>query len=299
MGYSVTTVLKILKISRSSYYYAISHKETEKKENGGRPVPGYSIGENGKKICDEQIKEWISELIDGDGFAYGYYKLTIMLRRQYKLCINKKKVYRLCKEMGILKSQRKIKPKHPKKLARNREITKPNQLWEVDVKYGYIAGEDRFFYILSYIDVLDRSIVDYYIGLRCEAKDAIQTLQRALLKRNLYMADNKPIIRSDNGPQFTSNLFEERCIKLGVEHERIPSRTPNKNAHIEAFHKILEEECLGIDEFETYGQAYGAVVDFMERYNKRRIHSSIGYLTPEEYYKAAQAGTGKKLVVKL
>lgn len=80
------------------------------------------------------------ELIEGDCFAYGYYKLTIALRKEYKLIINKKKVYRLCKELGILKHQREIKPKHPRRLARNRIVTAPNQLWEADIKYGYIAG---------------------------------------------------------------------------------------------------------------------------------------------------------------
>lgn len=71
-------------------------------------------------------------------------------------------------EMGVLRPQRKIKTKHPQRLSRNREIVKPNQLWEVDLKYGYVYGQDRFFYILSYIDVYDRGFVDYYIGLHCE-----------------------------------------------------------------------------------------------------------------------------------
>jgi len=81
------------------------------------------------------------------------------------LLINKKKVYRLCKELKILRPQRKVKRKHPKKLARNRIVTASNQLWEVDVKYGYIASENRFFFIMPIIDVFDRCIIDYYIGL--------------------------------------------------------------------------------------------------------------------------------------
>ncbi|WP_373844969.1 transposase [Clostridium sp.] len=63
-----------------------------------------------------QIKEWILALIQGDCFAYGYYKLTIELRRTYWVIINKKKIYRLCKEMGILRPQRKIKAKYPKNI---------------------------------------------------------------------------------------------------------------------------------------------------------------------------------------
>ena len=63
----------------------------------------------------------------------------------YHLVINKKKVYRLCKQEGLLKPQRKLKNKHPRKVARNRIVTGSNQLWETDIKYGYIHGENRFF----------------------------------------------------------------------------------------------------------------------------------------------------------
>lgn len=149
-----------------------------------------------------------------------------------------------------------MKRKHPKKLARIRIVTASNQLWEVDVKYGYIAGENRFFFIMPIIDVFDRCIVDYHIGLSCEARDAAITMKRALLKRQLFTAKQKPVIRSDNGPQFISNLFEGTCLELNMEHERIPFKTPNLNAHIEAFHAILEEECLSRYEFSSYAEAY-------------------------------------------
>ena len=58
-----------MKLNRSTFYYQIAHRDTVKVENGGRPVPGYSIDKKGRKICDDQIKEWISEIIAGDGFA--------------------------------------------------------------------------------------------------------------------------------------------------------------------------------------------------------------------------------------
>ncbi len=155
---------------------------------------------NHSKISDEQIKEFICEVIARDGKYYGYRKITIVLNREYNLVINKKKVYRLCKEMGMLRPQQRLKPKHPRRLSRNREIMKSNQLWEADLKYGYIVGEDKFFYIMSIIDVYDRNIVDYYIGLQCEGKDAATTLQRALLRRELFKETERPVIRTDNGP---------------------------------------------------------------------------------------------------
>ncbi|MFS0646623.1 transposase [Siminovitchia sp. 179-K 8D1 HS] len=117
-------------------------------------------------------------------------------------------------------------------------------MWEADIKYGYIEGEDRFLFIFSIIDVYDRSIIDYHIGLRCSANDAIQTLSRSLLKRQQYEQTEKPVMRTDNGPQFISHTFGQFCEKTGMEHERIPPKTPNMNAHIESFHRILEDDCL-------------------------------------------------------
>lgn len=84
-------------------------------------------------MSDEQIQEWIMELIEGDGFPYGYRKLTVCLRREYQLQINKKKVYRLCKELAILRPQRQKRVVYPRELARNRTITDSNQLFEADI----------------------------------------------------------------------------------------------------------------------------------------------------------------------
>lgn len=261
----------------------------EKKGSEGRPAPGYSIQEDGKKVSDEQIKEFLMEEIEGDGFNYGYRKLTKVLRRKYKLIINKKKVYRLCKELGILRPQRQKKFSHPRKLARNRMITGSNQLWEMDIKYGYIEGEDRFFFVLSIIDVYDRNIVGYHIGLSCTGTNAVQAVKQALLKRQQFNGMEKPVIRTDNGPQFISHTFQEFCENSKLEHERIPPKMPNMNAHIESFHRIFEDDCLSRMPFGTYAEAYQAVVEFMVYYNERRIHSSILDLSPQEFYKRQQS----------
>lgn len=284
LGYKVSLVLRIIGISRSTYYANLKHQPKPRIFAGGRPKSHYTFTSDNKVVSNEQVKEWLCELITGEGFVYGYLKLTHCLRRKFHLIINKKKVYRLCKELDILRPQRKIKRKHPRRLARNRVITASNQLWEADLKYGYIAGEDRFFFIMPIIDVFDRCIVAYHIGLSCETKDAVITFKNALFKRQLYTAEQKPIFRSDNGPQFISNLFEETCLELGIEHERIPFKTPNLNAHIESFNAILEEECLSRHEFASYAEAYATVVDFIRFYNETRIHSATKYLPPLECY---------------
>ncbi|QCT03679.1 integrase catalytic subunit [Paenibacillus algicola] len=266
----------------------------------GRPAPGYSYTQDGKHVSDEQISEWITEFLAGEGAAYGYRKLTVLLRRRYKLRINKKKVYRLCKLMDVLRPQRKIILKYPKRLANNRVITASNQLWEVDIKYGWIHGEQRFFFLLmSIIDVFDRAIVTYHIGLTCEAKHLVQITQEALMKRQLFDQADKPVIRSDKGPQFISNRFAEVCTEFGMVHERIPPKTPNKNAHIESYHAIIELECYRRNEFDTYPQAYEMVIQFIQDYNQIRLHGSIYDFSPYEYMKAVKDGTVKPKQVKV
>ena len=153
------------------------------------------------------IEKWLITLIKNEGVCYGYLKLTHALRRNYGLIINKKKVYRLCKTLKILRPQRKIKIKHPRKIAKNRSISESNQLWETDIKYGWIEGEQRFFYILSYIDVFDRCIKGYHIGLSCTALEAAITLKRAMQTEDLTVRKKTPLIRSDNGPQFIAKDF--------------------------------------------------------------------------------------------
>jgi len=227
-------------------------------------------------------------LVDGDGYPYGYRKLTECLKDDYSLKINKKKVYRLCKELDILKPQRKIKKHRPRRLAKRKEIDGPNQLWEMDLKYGYIAGKDKFFFQLSLIDVYDKNIISYHLGLSCKAKDACRVLKRALAKRKLAKGMKLPIIRTDNGPQFIAKKFQKTCKKLGIKHQRIPVKTPNMNAHIESFHAILEKDCYQRYEFHSYPEVYREVSEYVNYYNNRYRHGSIGDIPPAKYLKKLQ-----------
>ncbi len=92
---------------------------------------------------DEIVKEHLLELVCGDGFPYGYGKLTNCLQESYGLMINHKKIYRLCKELDILRPHRKICYEQPRKLAEITEVTGPNQHWKIDLKYCYITGHER------------------------------------------------------------------------------------------------------------------------------------------------------------
>jgi putative transposase len=280
--------LRIIGLAESTYYDRKKRitSDTQPSSLGekGRPYPGYSLTTDGQKVSDEQINEWLLELVEGEEHVYGYKLLAQCLRNERALKLGKNKSYRLCKELGILQKQRKSKSKHPRRLPKNRLVTGPNQLWQTDIKYGYVAGRDRFFFVLSIIDVFDRVIVDYYKGPVCSAKHACQTLGRALEKR-IELGELLPVIRSDNGPQFVSTLFGDMCESLDMVHERIPPKTPNMNAYIESFHSLIERDLFTKEDFMTFEEAYAAIDRYMDFYNNRRMHGSLKRMPPVTFSK--------------
>ncbi len=285
-------VLNSVGLAASTYHYQIN--KTKGKEGSsnrrGRKKPGYSVSTaTGASIPDQDIKKIIETIVTGDGFPYGYKKINVSLQEDYHLNINHKKTYRLCKEMDVLRPQRKIYPKRPRKLAKREAVTASNQLWELDVKYGYIHGLDRFFFQVSLIDVFDRMVIDYHLGLTAKAKDACAVVARSLHKRGLRPGMELPIIRTDNGPQFTAKIFAKMCEALKLTHQRIPVKTPNMNAHIESFHSILEDECYRRNEFSSFLDVYQVISDYMQYYNHRRRHGSLYYKAPAQYFQAVRS----------
>jgi putative transposase len=262
--------------------------------HSGRPIPGYSLNQAGQKISDDKTKDWLMELIAGEEHIYGYKLLAESLRLQRKLIINNKKVYRLCKVLDILQPQRRKIVHYPRRLARNHSINGINQLWQLDIKYGYVAGYDQFFYIADMIDVFDRNIVGYSVGSTCDAKQVCSLVQRALAAR-LEPQQAKPIIRTDNGPQFISKLFGEMCEKETIMHERIPPKTPNMNAYIESFHANIERNLMRRESFDTFKEAYAAIHKYMEFYNNRRLHSSLKKRSPVTFLRGIKDGSIKAI----
>jgi putative transposase len=288
-------VLRLVGVNESTYYARRKQSQqlgsTKKKIAAGRPIPQYSLTTAGQKISDAQTEEWLMELTEGEEQGYGYRNLAHALYIQRGLIVNHKKAYRLCKKLGILQKQRLKKFKYPRRLPKNRLVTGPNQLWQMDIKYGYVAGYDRFFFLFDIIDVFDRAIVGYYVGSSCEAKDVCKTVKQALEKR-LQPGEKKPVVRSDNGPQFISNLFGDMCLEDKNDpliHERIPPKTPNLNAYIESFHSIIERDLFAKEDYSTFEEAYQSVHQYIAFYNQRRFHGSLKRMSPSQYYEAWKA----------
>ena len=277
-------VLEATGLAPSSFYYQFSI-EDQRQINPGRKPPGFTPNRDGTAILDAAIQKAIQEYRNQPEYANaaGVRKLKYMLRRDHGFYINEKKIYRICLENGCLLSRRKKRGIAGRRIAINRVIIKPNQVWQFDLKYGYVDGERRFFFVLAFIDVFSRRVVGAHIGLNCKSGDLGFTLREALSKESIT-EENHLVIRSDNGPQMTSAEFSKYLVNLEqkLTHEFIPVQTPNKNAHIESFFSILEIEFLALTYFGTFAEAYEKTKNFICFYNQKRIHGSIGYITPAE-----------------
>jgi putative transposase len=256
-------------------------------------VPGYTINPDGTIVMDQTVVQALRSYRSEIEFsnAGGYHKLKHYLRRDYGYFINHKKLYRLCGEHSLLLPRNRKKVNKVRKLCENRVINAPNRLWQFDIKYGYIHGENRYFFILVFIDVFLRKIVGYHVGLSCKAGDLVFTLDQALIKAKVTDGDGLAI-RSDNGPQMTSNMMRDYLEDLEIEldHEFIPPRMSNKNAHIESFNSILEVEFLQTRYFRNFGEAYKQTVEFIEHYQGRRIHGSLRNMAPTDAERAYNEG---------
>ena len=199
-GFSTKKVLYFAKVPRSTWYSQSKDRKKSFPNKRGRKNSLFCVDSNGKCILDKKVIDLLNSYRNTHFFYNGgvYKKLAQYLYIDFGIILNHKKSYRLCKGNDLLLPNNKKKIKNKNRASINRIISSPNSLWEFDIKYGYIQGEDRFFYLLAFIDVFSRKVVGYYIGLSCKAKDLVFTLKEALKKENIDI-NQRLFLRSDNG----------------------------------------------------------------------------------------------------
>ncbi len=281
----ISKICQIVQISRSCIYKSRSINLIK---SHGRPIPGFTINRDGEIIEDTVIISYLNEYRSSIEFANGggARKLTSYLSIEQQIYINHKKVYRLCNENNLLLFKRGELNKKifKKKRCSYSEILSPNKLWQFDLKYIWIHGENRWCFFLGFIDVYSKKITGWYVGRTCKSGDLVFTLNDALKKENIT-SENQLIIRSDNGPQMSSNkfYFYLKNLEKKLSHEFIPPRTPDRNAYIEAFNSILESEFIAVRYFNTFESVYKEMIQFINFYNNRRLHGSLRNLSPKMY----------------
>jgi len=255
-----------MEIPSSTYYY--------------KPKDGLS-----QKKRDADIADAI-EAIALDFPAYGYRRVTAALRRK-KMVVNHKKVLKIMKKMGIQCRKRKrfvstTDSKHDLRtypnLAKDLILTRTDQLWCADITYIRILT--GFVYLAAIIDVFSRKIVGYALGRTLAAELPLKALKMAMGERNT----DDLVHHSDKGIQYCSHDYIDLLNANDILVSMSAKGSPYENAFIESFFKTLKAEEVYLWEYETYADVIDRIPYFIEDvYNSKRLHSSIGYLPPEEF----------------
>ena len=168
----------------------------------------------------------------------------------------------------------------PDLVERNFAAAGPDRLWVADITY--IPTWSGFLYLAVVLDVWSRRVVGWAMTTHLRTELVLEALNMALCQRRPAGV----IHHSDQGTQYTSIAFGQRCRQAGVRPSMGSVGDCFDNALCESFFATLECELLDRQRFATQAEARLAVFDFLEGwYNLHRRHSALGYLSPAEYEK--------------
>ena len=237
-----------------------------------------------------QLKEQIRQIYYQNRKRYGSPRIFQQLLRE-GYAIGKKRVERLMRQMGIQAvAKKKYKattdsshamPVADNLLDRNFTPDKPNTSWVADITY--IPTSEGWLYLATIMDLYSRRIIGWSLRERLTKELVIAALDMALSKRNIY---NDLLIHSDRGSQYASELYQLHLLKNGILCSMSGKGNCWDNAVMESFYRTLKVELIYQHKYETRRQAQSDIFEYIEIfYNRERLHSSLGYYTPEEYEK--------------
>ena len=241
----------------------------------------------------EDLDKYLRKEIQGIALEfpfYGYRRVSHELKRR-ELIVNHKKVLRLMREDNLICRRKKaFRPVttdsnhnyniYPN-LIKNINVTGLNRVWVSDITY--IRLPEGFVYLSSIMDMFSRKCIGWDLGRNIDTTLTLNALNMAIKNREKIGFDNL-IHHSDRGVQYASNDYVELLEKKGIKISMSASGNPYDNAFAESFNKTLKVEEVYINEYETFEDALKNIKHFIDIvYNKKRLHSSIGYVPPEEF----------------
>jgi putative transposase len=235
---------------------------------------------------DTALVEALFAICDAFEF-YGYRRAGAALR-QAGFVVNHKKLRRLMREHDLQPRRRRRVaattdsdhdgPIFPN-LARDFSADGPNRLWVGDITY--VALPDRFAYVAVILDAWSRMIVGYAIGRFIDVRLTLAALDTAIARR-------KPppgcIHHSDRGSQYAAERYRRMLADNGLVGSMGRRGNPYDNAKAESFMKTLKVEAVYPMDFQTFEDVAEHLPRFIEEiYNKRRLHSALAYLSPQQF----------------
>jgi len=219
--------------------------------------------------------------------CYGYRRVTAELNHQ-GVVANRKRVLRLMREDNLLAVRKRrfvftTDSRHGyavyANLATRLQLTGINQLWVADITY--VRLRETFLYLAILMDAYSRRVVGWELGEDLRAELALNALNRALADRHI---DPGIVHHSDRGVQYCSQTYVERLQAYGFAISMSRTGNPYDNAKAESFMKTLKSEEVYLHQYRDQEEARASIQRFIEEvYNGKRLHSSLGYLSPANF----------------
>jgi transposase InsO family protein len=239
---------------------------------------------------DSKLLGQIREIFDGSKETYGSPRVHQVLRKR-GIRVGEKRVWRLMHEAGM--RTRGWQPRKSKAGTRrffgelpNRQLdlvtSRPNQIWVGDITYIRVGSSWR--YIAIVLDKHSRRVVGWRMGKRKDLALTLAAFNDAVLRRH---PERGLIFHSDRGTEYAAYAYRDHLTRLGVVQSMKRPSVITDNAHAESFFRSLKAEVFRERRFDTDHQVRAALKGYIPHYNRTRLHSALGYVSPIDYERAA------------
>lgn len=260
--YSVSAMCSVLQVNRSTYYY----------ESNPRPA-------------DHSVEEAVVKIFTDNHRVYGTRKIKVELKK-LGMVVSRRQIGRIMKKKGLVSAYTVAQYKPHKSKCNeseignvlNRQFQKETPLEAVvsDLTYVRVAG--KWNYICVLVDLFNREIIGYSCG---RAKDADLVYRAfAKVKANLHQIQ---LFHTDRGSEFKNELIDEVIRIFGIKRSLSMKGCPYDNAVSEATYKLIKTEFVKRRSFESLNQLKNQLDEYVKWFNEKRIHSTLGYLSPVQY----------------
>lgn len=281
-NFSTTVCCSSLGVGRSSYQYNATFGQKNSKT---------------KQLENTLIRDAIEKIILKSGCKYGYRPMTKQLRRDgFKInekFVNHKRVLRIMRDNNLLCGIKKTfinttnsthnLRRYPNLLKRDKsKITGLDQVWVSDITY--IRLPEGFVYLAVVIDAFSRKVIGYCLSENIDKDLVLTALEMAIKERKITNANNKIIHHSDQGVQYASLDYTDLLKLYGIRISMSNLGSPWENGIAESFFKTLKNNEVYLNDYQNIYQAKTNLFKFIgEVYNQERLHSSLGYVPPNEF----------------
>jgi transposase InsO family protein len=204
----------------------------------------------------------------------GYRRMTYMMLDADTVAVSPSTVYRVLQDAGVL--HRWNRDHTSSKGQGFQQPVRPHEHWHMDISYINIQG--TFYYLCSVLDGFSRYLVAWDLRESMTEQHVEIVLQRA----HERFPEARPRIISDNGPQFIAKDFKQFVRLNGMTHVRTSPYYPQSNGKLERWHQSAKTECIRPQTPQSLEDALRIVTKYVEHYNTVRLHSAIGYVTPQD-----------------